>query len=82
MLEEAVRRRGNAEVALQLLVDVDEARRRTDPIRDGEAQAVRLSGSMVGILAYNNDFGLLKGTTVKSGKDLMNGGKNILLAIF
>jgi hypothetical protein len=37
---------------------------------------------MIGILAYNYDFGLLKGTTMKSGEDLMNGRKNILLAIF
>jgi hypothetical protein len=37
---------------------------------------------MIGILANNNDFGLLKGTTVKSGEDLMNRWKNILLAIF
>jgi hypothetical protein len=37
---------------------------------------------MVGILAYNNDFGLLKGTTVKSGEDLMDRWKNILLVIF
>src|SRR4029450_9560203 len=55
MLEEAMPRWADAEVALQLLEDVDEARRRADIGRHREAEAMRLALAMVGILAEDDD---------------------------
>src|SRR5690606_30007415 len=60
MFEEAVPRAGYAEIALQLLVDVDEARRGGDAGPDAEAEAVRLAGAMIGILAEDDDAHLLE----------------------
>src|SRR5690606_35957927 len=55
MFEEAMPRRLDAEVAFQLLVDVDEAGRRPDAGLDREAQAMRLAGAVIGVLAEDDD---------------------------
>ena len=47
------------DVLFQLLVHVHQGRRSRDPFLDGEAEPVGLSGAVVGILAKDDDLGLL-----------------------
>src|SRR3546814_19959391 len=56
MLQKAVGGPGNAEVALKLLVDVDKAWRRLDARLHAEAQAMRLSRSVIGVLPKDDDL--------------------------
>ena len=55
MFEETVRRPRDAEIGIELLEDVDQARWRADAGPDREAQPVRLPLAMIGILAQDHD---------------------------
>jgi hypothetical protein len=68
MFEESVLHGTDAEVVFQFLVDVDEARRRPDPIWNGKAQAVGLAGPMLGVLADNDDANLIERRQVERSK--------------
>ncbi len=65
MFEEAVAAGEDTEVALHLLENVDEARRRPDPRHDREAQAMRLAFAMIGVLPEDDDAHLVERSQVE-----------------
>src|SRR5204863_1141090 len=78
MFEEAVPRGRDAEVALQLLVDVDQARRRSDALADREAQAVGLARPVIGILPQDDDPHLFQRSQVERPEPLAAGREDAL----
>ncbi len=55
---------------------LNQRRRSLNSIVDREAQSISLSRAVIWILAYDNHFYLIKGTSIKSGKYLLTGGIN------
>jgi hypothetical protein len=78
MLQESMRWPSDSKVALQFLVDVDEARRRANPVGDRETQAVGLTGTMVGILADDHDPHVIKRRQVERPEPVGAGWKDSL----
>ena len=78
MFEKAVALRPDAEVALQLLVDVDEARRRADPRLDREAQTMRLPLAVIGVLPEDHHAHLVERGEVKRPEPVGPLGENPL----
>jgi len=58
-------------VGLELLVDVDQRRRRIDAEPNRERETVRLRWSMIWILAEDHDLDVLVGTRVQGLKDMV-----------
>src|SRR4029079_15611350 len=84
MLEEAVPRRPDAEVALDFLENVDEAWGDLDAGLDRKAQPVRLSFAMVRILAEDHHPHFLERRQVERPEPLAALGKDMfaLLSLF
>ncbi len=60
---------GQAQVGLQLLVNVDQRRRHPHPLGHGEAQAHSLAGVVVRVLPKDHYFDLLKGRRIERIED-------------
>ena len=69
MFEEPMLRRSDPEIALQFLEDVDEAWRRPGSRRNGEAEAMRLSLTMIRILSQDDNTNLVKRSQNESIED-------------
>src|SRR3546814_190860 len=78
MLQKAVGGPGNAEVALKLLVDVDKAWRRLDARLHAEAQAMRLSRSVIGVLPKDDDLHPVQRGQVQRAKIFVALGEDVL----
>ena len=81
MVKETVAGRPDPEVALKLLENVDQAWRRLDSRLHREAQAVRLAGPVIGILAENDDPHLVKRRQVERPEPFGALGENAFAAL-
>ena len=64
-LETTTRWDGYAEVVLYFLKYIDERRRYADAVLDRETQPFSLTGSVIGVLTYNNDLDLIEWAKVE-----------------
>jgi len=60
---------GHPDVLVQFFINVDEGWGRRDALLDGEAEAVGLTGAVVGVLAEEDDLDLVEGGGVERVED-------------
>mmetsp|Transcript_22618 Transcript_22618/g.62945 ORF Transcript_22618/g.62945 Transcript_22618/m.62945 type:complete len:228 (+) Transcript_22618:726-1409(+) len=72
----------NFRVLQEFLVNVLEGRRDRNALADREAEAVGLVGSVVGILADNDELGLGEGAEIEGGKGILDRGIDGFLGSF
>ncbi len=60
---------GNTEVVFNLFEDVLERGRLLDAFGDGEGEPVRLSGTVIGVLSEDDDFGVVHAAMVEGVED-------------
>ncbi len=75
-LQAAMSYRSHAQIAFKFLVDIDQGGRHRDTRLHRETQAMRLPGTVVRVLAKNNNLYRLKGCQIHGQKVLASFGVN------
>ena len=68
-----------AQIIVYFLEDILQGRRLLDAFGHGKTKAVRLSRTVIGILAENDDFGIVYGTSIEGVKNQFSGRENAVV---